>query len=96
MKDLQPVSFNIKKKHPAARRNVLFEDATMDLVLDFCVNEGAPWRRITSRQARTRQRKSGGPSSRAVDNAELDKLLGQDAGTDDDELFDTADGSPSL
>ena len=41
MKALQAVSYEVKKKYPQARRNVLFDDETMDLVLDFCTSEGA-------------------------------------------------------
>ena len=52
MKALQSVSYDIKQRHHLARRNVLFEDESMELVLDFCLEEGGSWRRITAGQAR--------------------------------------------
>ena len=39
---LQHVSYEIKQKFPESRRNVLFEDDTMELVLDFTTGEGRP------------------------------------------------------
>ena len=35
MKALQAMSFEIKQKYPSARRNVLFDDESQDLVLDL-------------------------------------------------------------
>ena len=49
MKAIQAVSFDIKSKFEGERRNVLFDDGTLDLVLDFCIGEGKPWKRITSK-----------------------------------------------
>ena len=37
MKALQTVSYDIRQWHPEARRNILFEDESMDLILDFCL-----------------------------------------------------------
>ena len=76
MKSLQAVSYEIKKKYPLARRNVLFDDETMDLVLDFCVAEGASWRRMTSAQAKERKKKIPGPSNKLpLEDNEIDRLL---------------------
>ena len=62
MKALQAVSFEIKTKFPAARRNVLFDDETPDLVLDFATSEGQPWRRMSSAQRILRKKKSSDES----------------------------------
>ena len=80
MNALQSASYAIKQRHPEARRNVLLEDETMDLVLDFCTKEGEPWRRMTSKQAKDRKARSGsaGAKLRVCDD-ELDRLL-NDAG----------------
>ena len=47
MKALQAASYELKSKYPQARRNVLFDDETQDLVLDFCLGKGKDWKRIT-------------------------------------------------
>ena len=47
LKAVHSLSYSIKQKHPEARRNVLFDDGTIDL----CLREGDQWRRITSAQA---------------------------------------------
>ena len=77
MKDLQAASYQIKQRHPDARRNVLLDDDNMDLVLDFSLKEGGPWRRMTSKQARTRRTKSkpGGGHRLDVGDDELDEIL---------------------
>ena len=48
LKALETVSFHLKKKHPKLRRNIKFDDAEMDLVLDFSTDPdfGAPWRKV--------------------------------------------------
>ena len=76
MNALQSASFEIKQRHPEARRNVLLEDESMDLVLDFCIREGEPWRRMTSKQARARKARSGSAGARlTVQDDELDRIL---------------------
>ena len=77
MKALQTLSYDLKQKHSGARRNVLFDDDNFDLVLDFSVGEGQPWRRVTSDQARKRNEKSPASGFR-VDERELDEILGQE------------------
>ena len=76
LKSLHTLSYNIKQRHPDARRNVLFEDETMELVLDVCLESGGKWRRITSAQARSRARKiSVGNDRMAIADDELDEIL---------------------
>ena len=80
MKALQSISYEIKQKYPTARRNVLMDDESMDLALDFCTGEGQPWRRITASQARSRKKKAGSVGDRLrIDEEEMDRLL-NDAG----------------
>ena len=52
MRAIQSVSYDLKMKHPQVRRNVLFDDDTMDVVLDFNLSEDQPWMRLTSEQAK--------------------------------------------
>ena len=49
MRALQSVSCKIEVKRPGARRNVLFNEDTLNLALDFYLREGKPWKRIGSR-----------------------------------------------
>ena len=77
MSALQSISWEIKQKHPDSKRNVLFDDQTLDLVLDFCVCED-PWRRLTSRQAREKKKKMKAAEKFALEDDEIDALLGRD------------------
>ena len=80
MKALQSLSFSIKSKHSGAKRNILFDDDALDLVMDFCLGEGQPWKRVTARQAKlkTKNTGTGGPGFR-VQDGELDLILGEGA-----------------
>ena len=82
MKALQQVSYNIKQKHQNARRNILYEDDSLDLVLDFCLGEGQPWRRLSSGQAKSKAKVVSGklPGREAVGDDELDLILGSGCG----------------
>ena len=88
MKTLQSVSYDIKKRHPGSRRNVLFDDESMDLVLDICV-DGDSWRRVTSAQAKARSKKTKARKTAGdrmnLDEAELDRLLEPSGGESEEE-----------
>lgn len=82
---LQNLAYELKQKTPSLRRNILFDDATKDLKLDFstCQDE---WRSVTPHEARKslqtcRPAKSGRV---AVSASELEELLG--AGSRDEEM----------
>ena len=74
MKALQSVSYDIKSKYPDARRNVLFDDETLDIVLDFSLGKDQEWKRLTSVQAKSRKKKSPG-LRQTVGDVELDDIL---------------------
>ena len=78
MKAVQTLSYDLKQKHPGARRNVLYDDELMDLVLDFSIGDGHPWRRVTADQARRRSSKAPGRVGGGfrIGEGELDDLLG--------------------
>ena len=76
MKALQSLSFDLKTKNPGAKRNILFDDDAMDLVLDVSLGEGQPWRRISAAQGRSRAKK--GPQRAGnlrIGDDELDAFL---------------------
>ena len=73
---LQAASYQIKTKHPNARRNVLFEGDSMDLVLDFRLDEGRPWNRMSSSQAKLRKKKRASSRDRlTLNDSDLDRIL---------------------
>ena len=76
MKALQQVAYEIKTKHHGSKRNILFDDECMDLTLDFCLEEGGRWRRLSSGQARSKAKKITGGGRSAVKDDELDGILG--------------------
>ena len=77
MRSLQTLSYELRQKNPEARRNILYDDETQNLVLDFQLRAAAPWRRVTSTQAMAKRAKIGGPSSGGltVGDDELDSIL---------------------
>ena len=77
MRALQAVSFDIKTKHKSARRNILYDDERMELVLDFSLGEGEQWRRVYSGQALDRKRAGGDQARSGMRDSELDDLLGR-------------------
>ena len=85
MRALQSVSFDIKTKHKDARRNILYDDDRLELVLDFSVGEGKPWRRLYSDQAMARRKGRGAMAVAALDEAELDEILGGGVEESDEE-----------
>ena len=78
MRDLQSAAYEIKQKFPASRRNVLMDDETLELALDFCTVEGGTWRRMSSKQAKERrQKRADRPSGERfrLEEGEIDDLL---------------------
>ena len=54
LKDLEYVCHAMKQKNPNLKRNVLFDDDAMDLMLDYTLDQaaGKPWRRMKPAKAR--------------------------------------------
>ena len=91
MQAVQAVSYDIKKKYPGARRNVLYDDGSQDLVLDFCTAEGQSWKRVTAKQARQAKAKgklTGGDNGRRLEDGELDEILEGGEGRGEEEVED--------
>ena len=76
MSALQSISWELRQKHPESRRNVLFDDQALDLVLDFCPSEGASWRQISASQAKEKK-KTRSNDKFVVHDDEIDVLLGR-------------------
>ena len=76
MKALQTLSYDIRMKHPSSRRNILFDDESMDLVLDFSLGQGKPWKRIGSDHAKKRSKKTAATGlGFRIDGEELEEML---------------------
>ena len=76
---LQDLAFELKSKHPTFRRNVLFDDAELDLKMDFTISDGT-WKSIRPEEARNslKRCRPGRSQREVVGSAELDGLLEND------------------
>ena len=76
---MENASYNLKQKHQGIKRSIKFDDVQMDLVLDFCTDQNAGWKRITAVQAKAMKAKMGAASGKAAEitDSELDDLLNQ-------------------
>ena len=77
---LQDLAFELKQKDGSLRRNVLFDDVTRDLRLDFSYGTSPEWRSVTPTEARKslqacRPLKKAGRA--AASASELETLLGR-------------------
>ena len=70
------MSYEIKQKHHDARRNILYNNETMGLVLDFYLEAEEQWRRISSVQAKKKRNPTSGNHQNVGDD-ELDCILGR-------------------
>ena len=74
---LQDLAYELKLKHPAMKRNILFDDSVSDLKMDFCI--GNEWKTILPEEARkslakSRPARSLSQRPRATER-ELEQLL---------------------
>lgn len=74
---LQGVAFELKQRNPTLRRNILFDDPTRDLKLDFST-DSITWKTISPDEARKSLSRRRPARSRrlSVSAADLDDLLG--------------------
>ena len=49
---LDALCFTLKKKFPALKQSIKFDDDSLDLVADFKTNDTSAWHRLTSAEAR--------------------------------------------
>lgn len=74
-RQLQSLAFNMKTKKPSMRRNIRFNDNTMDLSMDFSF-DGNSWKTVEPTEAaeamRSRQERSS-----SVSTEELAEILGE-------------------
>ena len=79
LKALEAVSYQLKQKHPALKRNIRFNDNKMDLILHFSVDPtaGKPWRKLKPAQAKELKKEMGTREGEAQDvtEEEMDDLL---------------------
>ena len=76
---LQNAAYQIKKKNPAAKRNILFDDNNLNLALDVKVNDASEWKRILPDDARAAGARPGrGPNGREnLDAASISSMMSE-------------------
>ena len=80
-KALMNLAFDLKKKHPALKRNVKFDEEDGGMYLDFKLNEEADWKRVKPAQAAAANKKRNRAGVKSLNEGELRGLL-----SDDDEI----------
>ena len=75
-KVLENLSYTLKQRYPALRRNIKFDDPNMDLQLDFMVTEAAGWKSVLPAQARrfAAVPRDDNPANRSVSVGDLSDL----------------------
>ena len=81
LKALEAVSYAPKQKNPGMRRNVWYDDSTVDLMLDFCLDPSElepQWKKIHPDQSVIVRAKtaSRSRSTEELISTDLDSLLG--------------------
>ena len=79
LKALEAVSYSLKQKNSNIRRSIKFDNASLDLVLDFNTDPDGSgvWRRVTAAQAKQMRGKIGRPAGGAahITDAELEGMM---------------------
>ena len=91
---LQSVSLDFKTRPKEARWNILFDDDCMELVLDFTLGKGKPWKRLYTAQAMSRKKKNGPLAIAARRETELDEILGYCSDDCGDDVEEEHEGPP--
>ena len=74
LRSLESISFDLKKRVPGMKRNIKFDDAVMDLVLDVKLGDDKPWQKIRPENARAVAVRRGPRLDDAGHQEELDPL----------------------
>ena len=74
---LMNLSYELKKKHPALKRNIKFDEDNLDLFMDILTTPDGAWRRVDREQALkfNAKRRNNEPAS-TIGSEELEELLG--------------------
>ena len=80
---LMNLSYDLKKKHPALKRNIKFDEDDGGLFMDLQSEEGAEWRRVKPSQAQAANKRRGNGRTRSIEEGELKDLLGEEKGKSD-------------
>ena len=51
LRALESIAYLLKQKHPGLKRNVKFDDSTMNLVMDFKLDATSQWKKMRPDQA---------------------------------------------
>ena len=75
---LMNLAFDLKKHHPDLKRNVKFDDETLDLYLDVQFGKDEDWQRIDAAQALEANKGRQG-RTKGIDAGRLRELLNDQA-----------------
>ena len=76
------LSFDLKKKHPALKRNIKFDEEDCGLFMDCKLNEAADWKRVKPTQAMNANKRRRKQKMTDLDEDELRSLLGSEEESD--------------
>ena len=79
---LMNLSYDLKKQHPALKRNVKFDEEDGDLYMDIKLNDTSDWRRVKPEQAAAANKQRRSDRTRDLGEADLKSLL---ASSEEDE-----------
>ena len=68
---LMNLSYDLKKKHPALKRNIKFDEDDGGLFMDLQSEEGAEWRRVKPSQAQAANKRRGTGRDRSLEDCLL-------------------------
>ena len=83
LRNLESLSFDLKKTVPEMKRNIKFDDAVMDLVLDVKLGEDKPWQKIrpeNAKAARRNPRLDEAGDQEELDPSAIETMLARKAG----------------
>ena len=75
---LMNLSYDLKKKHPALKRNVKFDEEDGGLFLDLKLDDESEWKRIKPATAMAANKRRKGAGVKSMGEEELGELLGGD------------------
>ena len=83
LRALESMSYLLKQKNTALKRNIKYDDEVMDLIMDVKLDENTPWRKIRPQQAMEAKRNRVAPSREdqvELDSAAIQSFLTQTSG----------------
>ena len=81
---LMNLSYELKKKHKSLKRNIKFDEEDGGLFMDIRIDGHSDWKRIKPDQARSANKTRRPSRTSKMDETELESLLGEGSGEEED------------